>query len=359
MKFKVVVLGAGVGRQHVTGYQSLPDHYEVYAVCDRDAVRAAELAATVSGCKIETDINAVLADPCVDIVSNCLPPHLHAEVSMAALDAGKHVVSEKPIAGSIGEAERLLSVARASGKRFVPVFQYRYGHSIAQLNALISCGLAGDPLVATLETHWNRSADYYGVDWRGTWDGELGGAIVSHAIHGHDLLCDLFGEVTHVSAALATKVNSIETEDCAALILKTTNGGLATSSTTLGASDDRSRLRLVYRHITVDSGHDPYAPGQDVWSFSARDPANQASVDKVAERTKNSLAAIPQGFAGQFLAIAQHLNGRNSPMVTPEDGLRSIELATAIYLADRTGREIALPLERHLPICEGWALTHS
>ena len=84
-------------------------------------------------------------------------------------------------------------------------------------------------MVASLETHWNRGKDYYSKPWRGTWEGEQGGAILSHSIHIHDLVNMILGPVSNVFAKLTTRVNNIEVEDCAALSVEMENGALVTS----------------------------------------------------------------------------------------------------------------------------------
>ncbi|MDJ0640709.1 MAG: Gfo/Idh/MocA family oxidoreductase, partial [Paracoccaceae bacterium] len=93
MTHTVAIIGAGIGAQHLQGYLALPDRFRVTTVCDLDEARAREIAAP-QGIEITTDLNAVLADPEVQIIDICLPPHLHLEACSAALDAGKHVVCE-------------------------------------------------------------------------------------------------------------------------------------------------------------------------------------------------------------------------------------------------------------------------
>jgi predicted dehydrogenase len=195
-------------------------------------------------------------DDQIDLVDICLPPHLHAEISIAALDAGKHVICEKPIARSIAEAGcdrrrrgaiRRPLLSRCSSIPFWP-------GPLPRWMPWLPKGLTGPPVVASLETHWNRDGDYYAVPWRGTWAGEAGGAILGHAIHAHDLLCRYFGAVASVQAQLGTLVNRIETEDCAAISMRFENGALATSSVTLGAARDETRLRFVFRDLTATSG---------------------------------------------------------------------------------------------------------
>ncbi len=348
--YRVAILGAGIGAAHLAAYLTLPERFRVAVICDRDAARARPLAAQASDARVETEIDRVLADPAVDLIDICLPPALHAPVAVAALDAGKAVVCEKPLALSLAEVDQVSAAARGAGHPVFPVFQYRYGLGMAQLRALIDAGLAGTPYAATLETHWNRGADYYGVPWRGTWAGEGGGAVLTHAIHSHDLLSCVFGPVARVSVLAATRVNPVEVEDCVAVAFEMANGAVATSSVSLGAADDTSRLRFLFEGFTAESGRAPYAPGAEAWTFTARAPARQADIDAV-------LAAVPEppaGFAGFLAAVAAALDGHSDHAVTLADGRRSIELVTALYYAQRTGCAVGLPLNAGHPLYGGW-----
>ncbi|MBF9030581.1 Gfo/Idh/MocA family oxidoreductase [Rhodobacterales bacterium HKCCE3408] len=347
---RVAIIGAGIGAEHLAGYRALPDRFTVAALCDLDTERARKAAGDDASIAVTADLDGVLADPDIDLIDVCLPPHLHFPVSVNALEAGKHVICEKPIVTSLEEADRLIAAIDAAPGHFYPVFQYRFGPAMTALAALIESGLAGQPQVAALETHWNRSAAYYAVPWRGTWAGEKGGAVLGHAIHVHDLLCCLFGPVAEVSAALATRVNPIETEDCAAILMQFQNGALATSSVTLGSARDETRVRLVFEGLTATSGTAPYAPATGPWTFVARDPARQAEIDAIVA----SAASERMGFAGLLDAVADALDGRPSRTVLPEDGRRSIELVTAIYTAARSGGRVALPLAPGAPNYGGW-----
>ena len=350
MMRNVAILGAGIGAQHLDGYRALPDDFRVHTVCDQDSAKAESLAESAPGCVAATDIEAVIGRNDIDIIDVCLPPHLHAPIAIRALQAGHHVVCEKPMAESVVAAHEMIAAARATDRVLTPIFQYRFGHAFAQLQALIDAELTGQPQVASLETHWNRGADYYAVPWRGTWAHERGGAVLGHAIHIHDLIAQCFGDITAVSAMLDTRVNPIETEDCAALSLRTASGALVSSSITLGAADDRSRLRLVFERLTVESGTNPYAPGQATWTFTARDPAHQARIDTVVQAAPSS----HQGYAGQFRQLALQLDGQSSRNVSAESGLQSLELVAAIYQSNRERREVGLPLAPDDPYCRNW-----
>lgn len=351
---RVAIIGAGIGAEHLQGYRALPQRFHVSTLCDLDLDRAravAGAAADAGDIAVTSDFDAVLADPAIDLVDICLPPHLHVPMSLKALAAAKHVICEKPITRALSEVDQLIEAARQAGRQVFPVFQYRYGHAMAQLRALKSAGLLGRAYTASLETHWNRDAAYYAIPWRGTWDGEAGGAVLGHAIHAHDLLCHLLGPVAQVFAMTDTRVNPIETEDCAALAFRMESGALATSSITLGAGNDTTRLRLCYEHLTAESGTAPYAPMQDNWRFVARLPARQDEIDAIVGEVPEGLG----GFAGYLEAVADALAGAGGAEVTlQDDGRRSIELITAIYASSRSGRAVALPLGADTVFYQGW-----
>lgn len=349
MVTRVALLGAGIGEKHLEAYLKQRTDFSVILIVDQDRPRAEKLLRS-TGCEIATDIESALNHPDIDLIDICLPPHLHAPVSKAAFRAGKDVICEKPIATSLKELDIMKEAMEQNNRKFYPVFQYRWGPSIEQLRHLISTDLAGKPLVATLETHWNRGTDYYAVDWRGTWAGESGGAVLGHAIHNHDLLMHIMGPIRTVTGFADTRVNQIETEDCAALCFKLANGALATSSVTLGNALDESRMRFVFEHLTATSGSNPYAPGETRWEFKAKDETRQTEIDKAIE---NAPVSQP-GFEGLLAAIADERAGRSNNVVTFEDGYNSIELVTAIYKAVRSGEMIRLPLTRDDPMFSGW-----
>lgn len=355
----VAIIGAGIGREHLAGYLALPELYRVKTFCDQNTARVKtvlrELAPDRDDIQVASDLAEVLADREIDLVDVCLPPHLHFPVARDAMRFGKHVVCEKPLVRSLADADALMAEAKKQDRILCPVFQYRFGPATSQLQALQAAGLTGQPQVAALETHWNRDADYYAVPWRGTWEGENGGAVLGHAIHNHDLLTSVMGPIRRLSAFTTTRVNDIEVEDCAAISFEMENGALATSSITLGAADDTTRLRFVFEKLTVESGSMPYAPATDQWTFTARNPADQAQVDAVVA----SVTDVRAGFAGYFAELAAQIAGQDNTAVTLADGRRSIELVAAIYQSAREGRAIELPLGRSTPLYDTWAPAQS
>ena len=348
---RVAVIGAGVGRGHTEAFAALPDLFRVAAVCDLDRARAEAGAALAPGAAAVTASAEVLADPAIDLVDICLPPHLHFEATMAALDAGKHVICEKPFMTSMADTARVRARADEVGRRVIPVFQYRYGTGYRRLWELIRTGLAGRPHAISLETHWQRGAAYYAVPWRGTWAGESGGTIVSHATHIHNLATHLAGRIETVAALVDTRINPIETEDTVALAMRTDRGCLVTSSICLGAAGNTSRLRAVFDGVTAQSDVHPYMVGDGDWTFTAADPVRQGEIDAVIA----PITGVPIRFAGLFRDVHATLTG-GAEMYLPslDEAAHSVELITAIYQSARSGTLVSLPLPATHPMAEGW-----
>jgi predicted dehydrogenase len=350
-RLRVAIAGAGIGKAHITGYAQLPHLFDVRYVCDLNPERAEAGAAEAPGSRAVSDLDIVLSDPEVDLVDLCLPPRLHAPMTLAVLAAGKHVVCEKPLAGSMAEVVEIRNAAARAERQVFPIFQYRYGAGYHAAHALKMKGLLGRPYVLSLETHWDRRADYYAERWRGTWAGELGGALVSHAIHAHNLVAHLAGEITEVAAFIDTRVNPIETEDCAALSMRTSEGALVSSSISLGACGSTSRFRALFEHMTVTSGTEPYHIGSGPWTFEARDPARQAEVDEIVAENATGIFR----FAGQFADIHARLTGRPEfYLPSLDEAYQSIELITALYDSARNRRIVSLPLPQDHPLTHGW-----
>ena len=349
-RLRVGIVGAGIGAEHFQAYLALADRFEVRYMCDLDDARAAQAVSGRKAVTITRNLDQILADPEIDLVDICLPPHLHLSACSAALQAGKDVICEKPLVASLAEADQLANLMQQTGRQVFPVFQYRYGAGAAKLQKLMAAGFAGTPLVGSLETHWHRDEAYYVVDWRGSWAGERGGAILGHAIHIHDWLSFAFGEIDSVFAYLATRVNEIEVEDCASLSIRMRSGALITSSVTLGAATDTSRLRFCFSGLTAESGLEPYKLADSDWQFIARAPQRQAEIESVLADLTPPLS----GFQGLFAAIYDHLVSGQGDIVSFADGRRSIEFVTAVYRSAREGKQIHLPLNEDAPLYHSW-----
>jgi predicted dehydrogenase len=349
-EYTVAVVGCGVGKLHLEAWKALPGKFSVRVVCDLNADAARQVAEKFGVPETATDLAQVLRRADIDVVDICTPSGTHAALSTQALAAGKHVVCEKPLAGSLAEADDLIAASSKARGQLMPIFQYRYGNGVRKLRHLMNKGIPGRLYLSTIETLWKRLPAYYDNPWRGRWKTELGGTLTTHAIHAHDLLCWIAGPPRSAFARTATLVNKIEVEDCAAAALTMADGSLATLSVTVGAMSELSRLRFCFEHLTAESSTAPYSPGSEPWTFI---PAN----DEVAQRIDAALADFEpkkERFAGQFEDFHAALeNGAELP-ITVGDARTSIELLTALYHSAATGTAVDLPLPPDHPRYGGW-----
>ncbi len=349
--WRVAVVGCGIGRAHIAqGYARHAGNFRVVALCDVDVRRLAAVGDEFGIARRTQDFNEILRIDEVDIVDICTPPSLHVVQALEALAAGKDVVCEKPLAGSLADVDRLIAAGSAAPSRLLPVFQYRYGDGVQKAKRIIDAGLAGACHLATVETAWTRGAAYYASPWRGHWPTELGGVLLTHAIHAHDLMTWLLGPAASVFARTATRVNPIETEDCAVASLMMQNGALVSLAATLGSQREITRLRLCFEHATFESGESPYAPGDDPWEIIPASPEAGHLIADALAGYRSSAA----GYEGFFAAYHSSLVSNDRLPVALGDARRSIELATALYHSAATGAPVTLPITPDHPAYHGW-----
>jgi predicted dehydrogenase len=336
----VAVIGCGIGRSHIQSYAAHPDKFKVVAICDLNDERLLKVGDEFNIPQRVKDFAEIVRMADVDIVDICTPPALHLEQILAALENGKDTICEKPIVGSLADIDRVIEAEKTSRGRVLPIFQYRYGNGVQKAKHIIEKGLAGRPYLASAETCWKRTPVYYDNPWRGRWSTELGGVLITHAIHIHDLLTFVMGPVETVFARAATRVNPIEVEDCAVGSLTLRNGALASITATLGSQEEISRLRFYFENVTFESCHKPYAPGDDPWRIIAATPEIQEQIDEALDGWK----FVPSRFEGLFAPYhAALLSGTPLP-ITLADARQSLELLTALYESAESERPVALPI---------------
>ncbi len=349
-RLRVGVVGCGIGRSHMQGYLNLPEMFEIAAVCDVDETKARQAAEEFAIPEIYHDFDELCRAQNLDIIDICTPPHLHFCQSLAALAAGKHVICEKPLVGSLREVDALKAAEARSGRRLMPIFQYRFGRGVQRLKHLVEQGAAGRAYLTTVETSWLRGAAYYAVEWRGQWQTAMGGVLLIHAIHAHDVLTYILGPVKSVFARIETLVNQVEVEDCASVSLKMADGSLATLSCTQGSAVEITRHRFCFKGLTAESNLRPYDNSGDPWTYKATSPANEEPIRQALAEWPER----PEGYAGQFYRYYQALQSGGQLPVTVDEARISLELITAMYYSARTGQPVELPLDPDHPAYGGW-----
>lgn len=350
---------AFMGRAHsqawrnVAAFFDLPVRPSMRVVAGRTKEATEAAAEQLGWSEAVTDWREVVGRADVDIVDICTPGDTHAEIAIAALRAGKHVICEKPLTSSLKLTDAIIEAERKSTARVMPIFQYRFEDGFWRIRQLLATGIAGKPYIASVETAWKRGPDYYSVPWRGRFATELGGVLVTQSIHIHDLFLTLFGPVAQVKAFKTTRVNAVEVEDCAVASLRMESGALASLVATLGSQEPVTRIRLCFEKLTIERqcfGDEAPRPGREPWKVVPRDP-----------QTAEAIAALPPyrplgmtGFAGQFSAFHAALAAGSPFPVTLADARRALELVSAIYHASETDEAVTMPIAASHPRYEGW-----
>jgi predicted dehydrogenase len=345
---RIAVVGLGIGQMHVWSLRRMKDRYTVAAVCDVDREKA-DAAAERTGADVVT-FEELLARDDIDIVDLCTPPGLHLAQATAVMEAGKDVVCEKPLVASLADVDELARVEAATGRTVMPIFQYRFGNGLQKVRALVDDGLAGTAYTSSVEVAWRRRPEYYAVPWRGRWATELGGVLLSQAIHALDMLTYVAGPPARVFCRVATRVNDIEVEDCAAASLQMVDGSLATVSATLGSPQEISRHRFHFERFSAESGTDAYESSADPWDITPDDEAAAAAI----EARLDGWTPRPEGWWGQLERYADARDAGTAPPVTLADARASLELVTALYASARAGADVELPIPPDHPLYGGW-----
>ena len=251
--------------------------------------------------------------------------------------------------GSLADVDAIGKIAAKARGTLSPIYQYRFGNGLQKLKLLQAKGLCGTPYLSVIETSWRRAADYYAVPWRGKWETELGGCCLTQAIHAHDILSYVNGPIKSVFARLATRVNTIEVEDCAAISLEMANGSLASLAVTLGAAEELSRLRFMFSHLTVESRSEhPYRPGDEPWHFKGMTPEIDAMIVEAFARVHTDAKVL-------FRAAGAHSRCHHRPGADAGHVGRCgapLGLITAIYHSAET--EVSLPIYADHPKYGNW-----
>ncbi|TJW12953.1 MAG: Gfo/Idh/MocA family oxidoreductase [Mesorhizobium sp.] len=348
---KVAIIGLGIGRSHIVeGYLPHPDRFELAALCDLNEERLEAIGSEFGIERRTTRFADVINMDDIDIIDICTPPSIHFELISQALAAGKHVVCEKPLVGSLADADTIIELEKSARGRLMPIFQYRYGDGVQKAKRIIDAGLAGKPYAATCETHWIRTPEYYAVPWRGKWATELGGVLMTQSIHLHDMLTYLMGPIEALFGRVSTRVNDIEVEDCASASLLMQNGALATISATLGSVEQISRLRMCFENVLIESNHEPYSPGQDPWKI--------VPVSEEIGRKIDALLAgwqpVPIRFETQMRLFHEALVSAGPLPVTTVDARAALELVTAFYESSETRSEVKFPVGPESAKYQSW-----
>jgi UDP-N-acetyl-2-amino-2-deoxyglucuronate dehydrogenase len=278
----------------------------------------------------------------LDVVSICTPSGLHPEHGIAAAKAGKHVVSEKPMALSIKGADSLVSACEQAGVKLFVVKQNRLNPPVRLLKRAVERGRFGRIYLANVTVRWQRPQDYYDAEpWRGTWAFD-GGAIMNQASHYVDLIQWLVGPVESVMAKTATQARKIEAEDSGAAVLRFASGALGVIEVNVLTypRNFEGSITIMGETGTVKIGGTSVNKVEQ-WTFSEYDDDDKL-VETGAINT-NPPTVYGFGHEGYYRNVLAVLRGQAKADTDGREGKKSLALILAIYESAKTGRDITIP----------------
>lgn len=281
----------------------------------------------------------LLARPEIDVVCLCTPSGQHAEQAIAAAEAGKHVLVEKPLALSLTEAEAMLKTCDRAGVKLGVVFQRRTEPLYKRIRAAIQGGDLGDLTLGVVTMPYHRPQAYYDqADWRGTWQLDGGGVLMNQGIHIIDLLVWYMGDPVEVKAYARTLQRDIEVEDTLAATLHFANGSLAVlMATTTAAPGFPHRLELYGTNGGIQ------VEGEVVNRWELADRA-KATVERpqTGQTASAGAGSDPRGIGPTgHIAICRDfieaIRQNRPPLIDGREGRRSLAAVLAIYEAAGLG----------------------
>jgi predicted dehydrogenase len=345
LRHVVIGAGAGIFNAHRPALD-LPS-VELLAISDVDEDRARDRA-EVLDCPFYTDHRRMLEETKPDVAVIMTPHPFHAPIAKDCFQSGCHVLTEKPIAVHVREADEMIEAARAADRLLAVNFQYRHRPEIKLARKLVEQGGLGELQRVSLVATWTRTAGYYrAAPWRGTWKGEGGGVLMNQAPHNFDVLCHLLGRPSRLVAWTRTTLHQIEAEDTVQAMLEWPGGGLGSLLISTAQAGEPERLEIVGTIGRLRIG-----PG--TFNLDTFDPDLRQHVEHGTDPYRppgiNPQIAELRPEEGDHTAVyrdfhAAILNG-STPTASGEDGRDALEIANAMIYSSHTCQQVELPLNR-------------
>lgn len=332
------IIGCGrIAPRHAQSLQQV-NAARLVAVADIKPNRAQHFASEY-GAASYTDYHALLERNDIDAVSVCVPSGLHAQVAIDAMQAGKHVLVEKPIAITLADADRMIETSKSAGRTMGVVLQNRYNHPMQALRQAINEGKLGRLYLGNACVRWYRPQSYYEDEWHGTWAMD-GGALMNQSIHHIDALQWLMGPVASVNAYTATLAHKMEAEDVGVAIVRFASGALATieGSTLTWPQNLEGSVAVFGEHGSVKIGGTALNR-IELWKVAGE-------LEQEAELLTSQRVDPPSVYGYSHREVIRdfvHAVQTGTEVGTPGmEARKSLALALAIYESERSRREVSL-----------------
>lgn len=357
MAFGFGIIGTGmIAEFHAAAIADIADA-KLVGCYNRTAEKATAFAEK-HGITAYDDLDAMLANPDIHVVTIGTASGAHTEPAVAAAKAGKHVIVEKPLDVTLARCDAIIEACQQNNVKLATIFPSRFHGPATEMKKAIDSGRFGTLSLGDAYVKWFRTQEYYDSGaWRGTWKLDGGGALMNQAIHSVDLLCWLMGDVESITANCNLVGHErIEVEDVAVASLKFKNGALGTIEASTAVYP--GYLKRIEIHGTKGSA---VMEEEDIkaWDFAEPTAEDDAIRARLAGKTETGGgAADPKaighhGHRAQFEDLLAAVKEDREPAINGPEGRRSVEVILAIYQASATGQRINFPLEKD-PDLSGW-----
>lgn len=359
MPLNVAIIGCSkIAHLHAKAILQNPS-LNLKAVWSRTPFSAHQFVETY-GVKAYPTISEMIEKEGIQMAVICTAHPFHAKAAIEAMEAGAHVLIEKPLASTLQDCDRIIEAARRTGMLCGTVSQRRWYQPIQRMKKAIDEGKIGVPVLGTIQMLGWRDRSYYESDaWRGKWDTEGGGVLVNQSPHPLDLLQWLMGDIDEVFGYWANLNHpGIEVEDTAVAVIRFKNGGLGnilvsnsqkpgiygkvhihgSNGASVGAQTEGGAMFLPGKTTIKD------APLLDLWTVPGEEHL-MAEWNKADNEEFHSVDSMTWYFKQQIDDFAEAIINGRQPAVTAEEGRKTAELFTAIYRSQRDGKPVKFPLE--------------
>lgn len=344
---RTVFVGNGASIYPLHERAATPDRFTLVGMADIDP--SAQARADAYHVPFFLDHRSLLAAVEPELVVIMTPHPSHPSIAIDALEAGAHVLLEKPMAIQVADADAMIETARRTGRLLAVNFQHRSRPEIRAAYEMIQNGMLGRLQHLNMVAVWPRSHKYFRMStWRGTWNGEGGGVLLNQAPHNLDLICYLFGLPKRTVAWTRTTLHPIETEDTVQAMFEWPNGAIGSLHVSTAESGQPERIEILGtagRLEIVQGGLRFERFEQDLRDFF---PTTEEIYNGPAQQEVK--VTLPAGWTGSHNDIYANLYAAiregAALLADGESARMSLELANAITLASRMERAVEFPIDR-------------
>jgi predicted dehydrogenase len=350
---KLALIGCGrISYKHIEAALGNRDALRLVACCDpvtgHAAQRAGEYAAQTGGVKpaVYADYKEMMARECPDICAIATESGKHPQIAIDCLNAGAHVICEKPMSLSIADADAMITAADSAHRKLAVCFQNRFNAPVQKARKAYEAGRFGRMLHGMIQVRWNRDKAYYAqAPWRGTWALD-GGTLMNQCTHGIDLLQWMMGEdAVRVQAATRKFLRPIEAEDFGSAIVEFKSGavGIIEGSADIYPKNLSETLSLFGEKGSVVIGG--LAVNKiETWRFSDAKTVGDTEDVVLNPNEKDPPTVYGFGHSALYADFLGALENDREPLVLGAQGKKALEIILAIYKSQKTGRAVELPL---------------